>query len=570
MPLSRKWIFERRRPPSPHVPPTKKQRSLVRAALAGYVRRNKLVPPLSLKEIFHHVRRINKGKNGFSPAYKNFMAIVLNNETWKDRIASIPFHRRLLLLPKCLRDEKRCPGEFDAIGLVCRRCGACPLKDLLNEAARLGYVSMIAEGSPVVISLIEKGKIDALIGVSCLSVLERVFPFMEAGAVPGIAVPLLNDGCSNTNLDLDWLWDAMHLTSTDALPLLNLDALRKTVQSWFTGEALEELLGPPSGETESIARNWLSKAGKRWRPFLTVCTSQALSNESEAPLTEDLKRIAIAVECFHKASLIHDDIEDADDQRYGEETLHKTYGVPIALNIGDFLIGEGYRLIAASSLPDAKKAAMLQVVSEGHRTLSIGQGAELSWIRSPRPLSLFELLTIFRQKTSPAFEVALKIGALHQKAERNVFTILSHYSAAIGTAYQIRDDIDDFSRQNEASDAASLRPSVFLALAYEKASKKQKKIIERCWASADRPPDAVEQIEKIIAHLTIEQEAWELLDTYKDETVRSLCTIDNTDLKVLLRRVTGKIFNELDQFGCCNDYQAGNVGGAAQGPEAVA
>ena len=58
-----------------------------------------------------------------------------------------------------------------------------------------------------------------------------------------------------------------------------------------------------------------------------------------------LKKLAVAVECFHKASLIHDDIEDGDDLRYGTKTLHVEYGVPVALNVGDFLLGEGYRLI---------------------------------------------------------------------------------------------------------------------------------------------------------------------------------------------------------------------------------
>ena len=52
------------------------------------------------------------------------------------------------------------------------------------------------------------------------------------------------------------------------------------------------------------------------------------------------------MECFHKASLIHDDIEDDDAQRYGEPTLHVEHGVPVALNVGDLLIGEGYRLLA--------------------------------------------------------------------------------------------------------------------------------------------------------------------------------------------------------------------------------
>ena len=54
--------------------------------------------------------------------------------------------------------------------------------------------------------------------------------------------------------------------------------------------------------------------------------------------TDGLKKVAVAVECFHKASLVHDDIEDNDAERYGEPALHSQHGVPVALNAGDLLI----------------------------------------------------------------------------------------------------------------------------------------------------------------------------------------------------------------------------------------
>ncbi len=67
-------------------------------------------------------------------------------------------------------------------------------------------------------SLIQTGKIEAIVGVSCLSVLERAFPYMEAAAIPGVAVPLLQDDCIDTTVDLDWIWDYIHLTSDDQHP----------------------------------------------------------------------------------------------------------------------------------------------------------------------------------------------------------------------------------------------------------------------------------------------------------------------------------------------------------------
>ena len=60
----------------------------------------------------------------------------------------MPYEKRLLLLPKCLRDADGCPRKFDEVGLLCERCGRCVIHDLKAEAERLGYTVLVAEGSP--------------------------------------------------------------------------------------------------------------------------------------------------------------------------------------------------------------------------------------------------------------------------------------------------------------------------------------------------------------------------------------------------------------------------------------
>src|SRR5207249_6872583 len=202
-----------------------------------------------------------------------------------------------------------------------------------------------------------------------------------------------------TTVDLDWIWDYIHLTSDDQTRRLDLGALRDEVDFWFTPASLDLIMGAAQGETDRIARDWLGRAGKRWRPFLSVAAFQALRDTPGAALPEDLRKIALAVECFHKASLIHDDIEDNDAMRYGEKTLHEEHGVAVALNVGDLLIGEGYRLIGCSEIAAEQKAQMLLVASEGQRRLCRGQGAEWCWARNPLPLTSLQVLDIFRQKT---------------------------------------------------------------------------------------------------------------------------------------------------------------------------
>lgn len=506
------------RPPKPGIPPALAERRRVLQAVRNYVAEFNPVPPLPLAEVAAHASRVVTALQ-CDPSWRDYIGVLVNNEMWRESLAAVPFERRLLLLPKCLRDDARCPAPFDEFGLLCKQCGLCSINDLQSEAERLGYAVLVAEGSAVVMSLIQAHKIEAVVGVSCLGVLERAFPFMEAAAIPGVAIPLLQDDCVNTTVDLDWVRDYLYLSSDDQTRRLDLEALRHEVDRWFEPESLERILGESADPTERLARQWLARGGKRWRPFLTVAAYRALAPEARESFSDDLKRVAVAVECFHKASLVHDDIEDGDTRRYGEKTLHEEYGVPVALNVGDLLIGEGYRLLASTQLCAEQKLAAVRIASEMQRRLCCGQGAELSWLRSPVSLSQENVLEIFRLKTAPAFAVALHLGALFAGIEVHeaVGASLTAYSDALGIAYQIRDDIDDFDAA-EDGDRERLRPSLVAAVAMDRTRL--------------------------------------LLESYKEASVRSLAELENPNLKGMLRRVIGKIFNETEIDGWCREVAA--------------
>jgi geranylgeranyl diphosphate synthase, type II len=558
---------QRVRPPKKNIPQTAIERNHFLHSVRNYVAEFNPVPPLPVDQLKEHADRL-VAQLKCDPIYRDYLGVLINNEMWRESLASIPFERRLLLLPKCLRVESKCPAPFDEFGLLCKQCGLCTIQDLQAEAERLGYAVLVAEGSAIVMSLIQTGKIEAIVGVSCLSVLERAFPYMEAAAVPGVAVPLLQDDCIDTTVDTDWIWDYIHLTSDDKTRRLDLGALREEVDFWFTPASLDLILGPAEGETEKIGRDWLMRAGKRWRPFLTVAAFQALRETPGAALPEDIRKVALAVECFHKASLIHDDIEDNDAMRYGEKTLHEEYGTAVALNVGDLLIGEGYRLLASCKASAEQKALMLRVASEGQRQLCRGQGAELCWMRSPGPMTSLQVLDIFRKKTAPAFEVALQVGAIYAGLEHHeeVTKVLAAYSEAMGIAYQIRDDLSDLGVKGETNDIAGLRPSLLLAAAYERAQGDKRALLEAVWRRTPPAGVTTEQIETLYRELKADDRANTLLETYKEEAIRSLRELENPNLKGLLRRVLGKIFNDTEIKGWCAEFEEKNAAERAAGP----
>jgi geranylgeranyl diphosphate synthase type II len=557
-PLKIPRVVPQRKPRTPreNIPQTREERETILREVRHYVAEQTLVPPVPMNDLKVHADELIIAL-GTKEIYRDYIGILINNELWRETLAAVPFERRLLMVPKCLRVEAKCPAPFDEFGLLCKSCGLCSIQDLEYEAEKLGYAALVAEGSAIVMSLIQTGKIDAIVGVACIPVLERAFPYMEAAAVPGVAIPLLQDDCIDTAVDEDWIWDYIYLTSDDHTRRLDLSGLHDEVETWFAPESLEEIMGEGEGESEAIGRAWLARAGKRWRPFLSVAAYQALRDDATEAVPDDLKKVAVAVECFHKASLIHDDIEDEDAERYGEKTLHKEHGLAVALNVGDLLIGEGYRLLGETTLSAEQRAAMLQVAANGQRHLCRGQGAELVWQRNPAPLKSVQVLDIFRQKTAPAFEVALRLGSISADLVKyeEVSEVLGEYSKNLGIAYQIRDDLSDLGEEGDTNDLAGLRPTLLLAIAHEKAKGEQKKQLAEVWRR--RLPEGVTfaQIEQWYLDLKAVKRAEDLQLTYKELAIRSLTDLENANLKGLLRRVIGKIFNDTIVKGWCSEVQ---------------
>lgn len=491
------------------IPPTAEARHRLQEAAVRYLSDHRLTPPVSLDPLKQHAAAL-LAQEHLSGDYLPYAIVILNNALWQPAVLQTPYAKRLLLMPQCLKSAQHCAAECDSYGLLCKHCGRCVIDSLSRRAEQLGYTVLIAEGSPVVMSLIQSGQIEAVVGVSCLPVLEKVFPYMEAGAVPGVAIPLLYDGCKDTAFDVDML-KAILEECSPAAETVRFDRLRKDVSEWFTVDALRAFFRDPDDPTVAVAIDWLSRAGKHYRPLLTAAMYAACSPTAEEALPLAVRQAAAAVECFHKASLIHDDIEDGDLERYGQKTLHAEHGIPAALNVGDFLIGEGYRLLVEIDADPAQKNALLAVAAKGHRALCLGQGKELAWRNRSTAPSADDLLDIFAGKTAPAFSVALTIGAILGGSDNALLEALDRYSEALGIAYQIRDDLLDW--QSVHSDTLS-----------------------------------------IVAAVGSEQAARDLLADYRRRAVECLDAVQSSRVKTLLRRVITKIFDETNRMGCCDEY----------------
>ena len=206
---------------------------------------------------------------------------------------------------------------------------------------------------------------------------------------------------------------------------------------------------------EAIAMEFCGRGGKRLRPRLckaayavaklSVCDSH-LPTFSPSHPSPRIDNLCEAVECFHKASLIHDDIQDGDEERYGRPTVWKEHGVALAIAAGDWLVAHGYELIINSGFPNALEMVKATVAS--HVALCEGQGDDLL---TPSPLNPStsqplnsstsqHYLSVCERKTGEAFALAAELGALAAGVDGAPYR---RYGLDFGVLFQVRDDLAD-------------------------------------------------------------------------------------------------------------------------------
>jgi geranylgeranyl pyrophosphate synthase len=400
---------------------------------------------------------------GLSGEFLGFAMVSVATEYWRASFAAVPFNRRVLLLPHCLRKKAECRGVYSAEGLECASCGACAICELRREATALGYLVIISEGTPAVVRALTEGRGDAVLGVACLDSLEKCFRRMSAIGVPYVSVPLLRNGCVETVAETEVIQELLR-TRRESGPaaergygwllraargLFEAGELRRLLGDELTGGAEGELLP----RTEELALDWLARAGKRFRPFITLAAYSAAGASGGAAgaaavtaIPDAVKRVAVAMEIFHKASLAHDDVEDDDNLRYGQPTLHAVHGIPTAINAGDYLVGLGYRLVMSQKAALGADAAadIAAALADAHVKLCRGQGAELL-LTGGRvgEARASDVLAIYALKTAPAFAAAMlagmrAAGPIGADGER-----VAAFCRHLGVGYQILDDLDD-------------------------------------------------------------------------------------------------------------------------------
>lgn len=523
---------------------------------------------------------------GLPEGYVGWTMVMLASAFWRDQVAAIPPSRRLLLLPHCLKHTVECTAEYNEFGLDCKKCGACSLGDFRSVAEELGYRVLVAEGSPIVMKIILGGYIDAIVGVACLNVLEKAIDKVLLAGIPCVAVPLLSSNCKATTVDEDrvremiWLKQSEPARSTAtyvhimraASSMFAEDNLQRLVPPARSGPRLSEMNGQgiegidAIAATEAIAYDFLAKGGKYSRPFITLAVHDALTGGKGtqpdgaayiAGLPDAVYRTAMSIETFHKASLVHDDIEDDDAFRYGSETIHRRYGTPTAINVGDYLIGMGYRLVSreSKSLGPEVVSDILHCLADAHTKLSEGQGAELLW-RDARDKRLqpLDALKIYALKTAPAFEAAILAGVRLAESIETYQAPVKQFARNLGVAFQILNDLNDWrgdenNKLASGSDILGGRPTILWALALEGLSADKQRLLHELVADSTRPEaERIAQVRQLYHEAEVFDKACRLVDKHEQRAAEVADQLHPPELQRLFRYLIEAVLERPDEL----------------------
>ncbi len=209
-------------------------------------------------------------------------------------------------------------------------------------------------------------------------------------------------------------------------------------------ERLKENLSSDSLLISQVAGHLVNRKGKRLRPAMVFLSYGACMNSgANSASNPQVMNVALAIECIHTATLLHDDVIDQSKVRRGQVSVNHKWNNLVSVLMGDFLLAKSLRLIV-----ETKSSSLLSTISRATENLSIG---EMNEVQESHNFDLDEAtyLQIISEKTASLFTASCESGAVAAGADKKVQEKLKEYGQNLGMAFQITDDLLDWVGETE-------------------------------------------------------------------------------------------------------------------------
>ena len=310
----------------------------------------------------------------------------------------------------------------------------------------------------------------------------------------------------------------------------SLEEIRSIVsEEWsLLDQEIEKQLSSDIQLINNISQYIVNSGGKRIRPLIVLLSARACG-------ASDLDRIvkaAAMIEFIHTATLLHDDVVDNSDSRRGIKTAHQSFGNESTILVGDFLYSRAFQIMV-----QINHMGIMEVMSDATNT--IAEGEVLQLINSGNPkINKEQYLEVIYRKTGKLFEAAMVVGGLLSNQSQTVLTTLQLFGKELGMAYQIVDDVLDYSSSFEimgkdvGDDLAEGKVTLPMIYTLERAMPDMQEMIGQAILKKDS-----QNADKIIGCIQSTGSIASSVNTAKEKTefaLHSIQSLDNSKYKTAL------------------------------------
>jgi octaprenyl-diphosphate synthase len=237
-----------------------------------------------------------------------------------------------------------------------------------------------------------------------------------------------------------------------------------------------------------VSRYIISAGGKRLRPALLLLMCGALGYTQNQRFN-----LAAVVEFIHTATLLHDDVVDESTLRRGRSTANEAFGNPASVLVGDFLYSRAFQMMVESG-----QMRVMEILAEATNVIAEGEVLQLM---NMHDASLDEsgYLRVIRSKTAKLFEASARLAAVLAGSNRAVEAACATYGQALGTAFQVIDDVLDYDGdvqemgKNLGDDLREGKTTLPLIIAMQRGSAPQAKVLRDAIESG-----GIDQLDQVV------------------------------------------------------------------------
>ncbi|HEX5686335.1 MAG TPA: polyprenyl synthetase family protein [Ideonella sp.] len=254
-------------------------------------------------------------------------------------------------------------------------------------------------------------------------------------------------------------------------------------------EVIRSRLASDVALIEQISHYIIGAGGKRIRPRLVLLFAEALGHAGPEPY-----EAAAIVEFIHTATLLHDDVVDESSLRRGRATANALFGNAASVLVGDFLYSRAFQMMVSLN-----RMRVLEVLADATNVIAEGEVLQLMNMHDP-DLVVADYLRVIRYKTAKLFEASARLGAVIAGAAPEIEEACADYGRALGTAFQLVDDLLDYEGDTQAlgknvgDDLREGKPTLPLLLAMERGTPEERALIRHAIEHGE-----VERLPEIVA-----------------------------------------------------------------------